>query len=123
MRIEIDPAERALWTGYVRGSVLDQFDGQVWRRAPRPAERLFPAGRREFRIAHSDSSKRLRQSVYLESMDAPVIFGAPRIVHVRIDRPFLETFPDGTVQRAHGDAWRIHYEVISAIEGPGDRRR
>lgn len=115
MRVEIDPADRSAWTGYVRGSVLDEFDGRTWRRAPRPSDRLFPTGWREFRIGHAPAARQLKQSIYLESMESPILFAAPRLVHVKIDRAFLEVSPDGTVQRPHGDAWRIHYEAISAV--------
>jgi hypothetical protein len=114
MRVEVNPADQARWTGYMRGSVLEQFDGRVWRRATRTVDRVYPSGLNEFRLRAPGEGPWLRQSIYLESMDTPVLFAAPHAFVVRIERPFLEVVADGTVQRRQSDAWRIHYEVVSA---------
>ncbi len=115
MRIEISPEDRPLWSGYVRGGALESFDGRTWRRSERPVERVFPTGWQEFQLYRSADGRRLRQSIYLESMDTSTLFGAPHVTNVKIDRPFLELSAEGAVQRPNGDAWRIHYDVISAV--------
>ena len=114
MRVEVAEADRARWTGYMRGSVLDQFDGRLWRRSSRPVERAYPTGLGEFRLRSAGRGAWIRQSIYLESMDTPVLFAAPHAFFLKIERPFLEVTADGTLQRRQSDAWRIHYEATSS---------
>lgn len=114
MRVEVPESDRAHWTGYIRGSVLDEFEDNFWRRASRPLERVYPTGLGEFHLRASGRGAWIRQSIYLESMDTPVLFAASHPFFVRIDRPYLEVGTDGTIQRRQSDAWRIHYDVTSA---------
>jgi len=115
MRVEVAEADRSRWTGYMRGSILDQFDGRIWRRASRPIERAYPTGLGEFRLRPAGRGPWIRQSIYLESMDTPVLFAASHPFFIKIERPYLEVMADGTVQRRQSDAWRIHYEAVSAV--------
>lgn len=116
MRVEISPKDRALWSGYIRGTTLDRFDGRTWKRTSAQSGRIFHT-RGDILIPNleEEPGPRLRQSVYLESMDAPVLFAAPRAQRITIDRPFLDVAPDGTAQRNFSDTWRIHYDVDSFL--------
>lgn len=114
MRIELSKDDLEQWPGYIRGGTLEIFDGKSWKKAPYSPERIFQVARGKIRLpgAHM-SGPRLRQKIYLESMDSPLLFAVSQPVFFHIDRPMLDTFMDGSVQRVAGDAWRIHYEVES----------
>ncbi len=117
MRVELAPEDLRLWTGYLRGRTLDLFDGQTWKKAPARAERVHATRLAEIRLPIFDESPRelLRQVIYLESMDSPVLFMTARPGLVKIERLFLETLADGTVLRGNGDSWRVRYEVNSYL--------
>ncbi len=116
MRIEIDPSDRNLWTGYIRGQSLDEFYNGVWRRTPGQSPmRVFRSHGYEMNLLPNQRhrGRSLHQRVYLESMETPLLFAAPSPVSLTIDRPNVDVFPDGSVQRNSGDTWRIHYEAES----------
>ncbi len=117
MRVEINRDDLKNWPGYIRGGTLEVFDGKTWKRAPYSPERVFQIAHGKIRLpGANESGPRLRQKIYLESMDASLLFAVSRPVFLTIDRPMIDTFADGSIQRIPGDAWRIHYEVESVIQ-------
>ena len=127
MRVELNPDDYPKWIGYLRGSILDKFNGITWQKSTTDLNRLHNNGQNEFivgkRIPNPEAI--VRQSIYLESMESSVLFAAPKAFLYRVDRPFLVQAGDSTIQRPFGDAWRMHYEVESVLEGPyeEDQRR
>lgn len=115
MRVEIAPEDRPRWTGYLRGGTLDQFNGRIWTHSSLAAKSVYAqkGGVVELVSRSLDQKKLLHQTVYLESMDSPILFAAPYPVRFKVNRPFLEVRSDGSVLRGHGDTWRFHYEVDS----------
>jgi transglutaminase-like putative cysteine protease len=116
MRIEIKPADRNLWTGYIRGQALDEFRDGVWRRSSgQSPTRAYRTSGREMNLRPNERhrGRALHQRVYLESMDTPLLFAAPSPVLLSIDRPYVDVFSDGAVQRISGDTWRVRYDVDS----------
>jgi hypothetical protein len=116
MRIEIKERERKKWPGYIRGSTLEIFDGRLWKKAPYTPHRVFRNSQNEVHLPLDDlRGEKIQQTIYLESMDSPILFAAPNASVLKINRPILEVTPDGTFQRVSGDSWRLRYEVISIL--------
>ena len=97
-----------------RGIALDRFDNQSWSRsesiAKEPRMRNerdliqldYPSGRGALSV----------QTVYLEPLDAPILFGLPRIVAVQGNFPVLFRDPYGSVSFSRTPD-RISYKVLS----------
>ncbi len=115
MRVEVEPSKRDLWTGYLRGRALESFDGKIWDNYPSRPEQVFHQRRGKIVLDGRGLTSKtlLRQRIYLESMDSPLLFAQASPVLVEIDRPFLEVGHEGSFQRRRGDAWRLRYEVES----------
>ncbi|MFN0117176.1 MAG: transglutaminaseTgpA domain-containing protein [Elusimicrobiota bacterium] len=116
IRVEMDPHDRPFWTGYLRGTTLDTFNGVTWTRSIQD-ERVVNSGFGNIRLpyAQRQKCKVVHQSIYMESSDSSVLFGLNRPVLFQIDRPFLEVGIDGAVKRSAQDTWRVHYELDSFI--------
>lgn len=123
MRVEIDREQRPLWTGYLRGAVLETFDGRVWSERPGKSERVYSNSRGEIHLPPRAGygGPPVRQRIYLESTDSPVLFAMSRPSVFYMDRPFLLVGDDEAVKRPFGDSWRIHYDVVSHVIPPIDR--
>ncbi|MCG3205372.1 MAG: hypothetical protein KCHDKBKB_02092 [Elusimicrobia bacterium] len=117
MRVAVSPEQKIMWTGYLRGRSLESFDGAVWEKFPMKTERVFRPWSRPVNLPsrEKNSKNQLKQQIYLESMDSPLLFSQSRPTSVDIDRPFLDISHDGSLQRREGDSWRIRYEVESSL--------
>lgn len=117
LRVEMDPSDREQWNGYLRGSTLEFFDGRVWSRGGSKPPEGFYGTRGHFRLPTDPKfdGRPLRVSIYLESMDSPVLFAPPAPVQLWVDRPTLMLGADGSLERWRNDTWRIHYEVESRV--------
>lgn len=115
MRVKINPEDRSDWNGYLRGATLDSFDGREWKRSPWKSKRIVRSFFGDVRLASRIDAvgRRIHQTIYLESVDTPVLFAAPWPVAMKIDQPFVDIFEDLSLQRRPGDSWRLHYEVDS----------
>ena len=120
MRVEISPNQRKHWSGYLRGSVLEKFNGTKWERTGGNFKRIYSNWRGEIHVPINGrlTGKRLKQNIFLESMESPVMFAAPTPIHFKINRPFLVIGDDHTVQRPFGDSWKLQYEVESVVKPP-----
>jgi protein-glutamine gamma-glutamyltransferase len=103
-----------------RGVALDQFTGKAWKKSPM-AER---SERKEnergfFQLGTTEDKYRLTaQTFFLEAVDTPVLFGAPRIVAVQGQLPFLRVDSEGAIQSRSHDQERIVYKVYSDTTEP-----
>jgi protein-glutamine gamma-glutamyltransferase len=104
-----------------RGVALDEFTGKAWKKS-RTAER-FEIRQSEsgfFKLGTTEDRGNLTaQTFYLEPVDTPVLFGAPRILAVQGKLPFLRIDSEGAIQTRTHDQERIAYKVFSDTTEPG----
>ncbi len=99
MRVRVEGGDRMARLRW-RGVALDWFDGRGWMRSS-PRARLVPKGDHDlFQLGTIDSLHRLTtQTVFLEPIDTPALFVAPRVVAVQGALPFVRLDADGTFRR------------------------
>ena len=106
-----------------RGVALDTFDGQYWSRS-KPALRE-PKLKNDRDLIQVDTAKRQEgltlQTVYLEPLDAPVIFGLYRMIGIQGNFALLyRDFNGGITFQRTGE--RVSYKVISDTATPDEER-
>ena len=103
-----------------RGVALDSFTGKAWKKSA-VAERLEKkeSDTGLFQIGTTASLAQLTlQSFFMEPVDTPVLFGAPRVVAVRGNLPFVRVDSEGAVQTRSHDQERVVYRVYSDTTEP-----
>lgn len=122
MRIRLDGTTGEQSNLYWRGLALDTFDGQSWMRS-NPAKEIFVKGDRELiplDLATSRDSL-ATQTVYLEPLDTPVLFGLPRAVGIQTGLPIIYKDSDGGISSQHTSE-RISYRIFSDRTLPSAER-
>ena len=103
-----------------RGIALDEFTGKAWKKSA-VAER-FQTKESEtgfFKIGTTEDISRLTaQTFFVEPVDTPVVFGAPRILAVQGRLPFVRVDAEGAVQTRPHDQERLVYKVYSDTNEP-----
>jgi len=103
-----------------RGVALDEFTGRGWIKS-------FDARRFEdktddrgfFKLGTTEDVARLTsQTFFIEPIDTPVLFGAPRIVAVQGRLPFLRVDSEGSIQTRPHDQDKVVYKVYSDTATP-----
>src|SRR6266581_3375975 len=103
-----------------RGVALDEFTGKAWRKSAQ-AERFekkesdrgfFPIGTTE------DLGRLTTQTFFLEPVDTPVLFGAPRPVAVQGKLPYVRIDAEGAMQTRPHEQERVDYRVYSDTTQP-----
>jgi transglutaminase-like putative cysteine protease len=104
-----------------RGIALDQFTGRGWIKSV--AARRFEDKTDEqgfFKLGTTQDVSRLTaQTFFLEPIDTPVLFGAPRVLAVQGRLPFVRIDSEGAIQTRPHDQERIVYKVYSDTSSPG----
>jgi len=98
-----------------RGVALDHFTGRAWKKSP-VAERFEKkeSDRGFFQMGTTADVQRLTtQTFFLEGVDTPVLFGAPRVVAVQGRLPFVRVDSEGSIQTRSHDQERVVYKVYS----------
>ena len=119
MRVRIengDPPRGLRW----RGVALDEFTGVSWRKS-QEARRPEPVTERAgfFQLGTTESIHRLTtQTFFLEPLESPVLFAAPRVVAVQGDLPFVRLDAEGSIQSRRHDFERLMYKAISDTDEP-----
>ena len=122
MRVRVEsaptiPANGLRW----RGVALDEFTGKGWKKSLGP-------GRSEkkesdsgfFKLGTTEDLSRLTtQTFFVEPVDTPVLFGAPRIVAVQGKLPFVRVDSEMSVQTRPHDQERMVYRIFSDTSEPG----
>jgi protein-glutamine gamma-glutamyltransferase len=123
MRVEMSLADKDMWDGYLKGSTLDVFDGENWKKSSTQGVQIFRSGRETISIPFRKrvEGRLIHYGVFLESMDSPLLFAAAIPIRLKIDRPYLVLGRDFSVSRTNGDTWRLHYEVDSML--PLEKKR
>ena len=103
-----------------RGVALDEFTGRIWRKSSeaRRLEQKTPE-RGFFRLGTTQALHRLTtQTVFLESLDSNVLFGAPRIVALQGEFPYVRIDREGAIQARPHPIDRVMYKVVSDTTKP-----
>jgi transglutaminase-like putative cysteine protease len=114
----LDPTPRELrW----RGVALDEFTGKAWKKSAqaRQNDPVTDRGGGLYQFGTARALDRLtRQTFFLEPLESPVLFAAPRIVGVQGDLPFVRIDAEGSVQSRRREFERIMYTAISDTNEP-----
>ncbi len=119
MRVRLEDAEPPPGLRW-RGVALDEFTGVGWRKSAE-ARRGEAANEKSgfFQIGTTEAVHRLTtQTFFLEPLQSAVLFGAPRVVAIQGDLPFVRVDGDGGLQSRRHDFERIMYKAISDMEDP-----
>src|SRR5580765_5760442 len=103
-----------------RGVALDEFTGKAWKKSRKAASFEDQKDDRGFfKIGTTEDRDRLtEQTFFLEPVDTPVLFGAPRILAVRAKLPFVRVDAEGALQTRPHDQERLAYKVFSDTTEP-----
>jgi transglutaminase-like putative cysteine protease len=99
---------------------LDEFTGRAWKKSA-AAERFEKkeSDRGFFQLGTTEDVQRLTtQTFFLEGVDTPVLFGAPRVVAVQGRLPFVRIDSEGGIQTRPHDQERVVYKVYSDTTEP-----
>jgi transglutaminase-like putative cysteine protease len=119
MRVRVDdpePPQGLRW----RGVALDEFTGKGWKKS-RDARSSVPANERTgfFQTGTTEALHRLTsQTFFLEPLETPVLFGAPRVIAIQGDLPFVRVDGEGSLQSRRHDYERLMYKAISDTDEP-----
>jgi protein-glutamine gamma-glutamyltransferase len=103
-----------------RGVALDEFTGNGWKKSIE-ARQTEPATERGglFQVGTAEAVHRLTsQTFFLEPLDSPVLFAAPRVVALQGDLPLIRVDGEGSVQSRRREFERIMYKAISDRNEP-----
>lgn len=119
MRVRVEnaqPTRELRW----RGVALDEFTGIGWRKSPQARQLdLIPERGGFFKVDTTEALHRLTtQTFFLEPLESPVLFAAPRVVALQGDLPFVRVDEEGSVQSRRRDFDRIMYKALSDTTEP-----
>jgi transglutaminase-like putative cysteine protease len=105
-----------------RGVALDEFTGRAWRKSPearRPVELKNERG--FYQLGTTESLHRLTaQTIFLEAIESPVLFAAPRPVAIQGDFSAVRMDAEGSVQARRRQFERVVYKALSDTTGPDE---
>jgi transglutaminase-like putative cysteine protease len=106
----------------LRGVALDQFNGRGWVKsidARKFEDKIDERG--FFKLGTTaDVSRLTMQTVFLEPIDTPVLFGAPRVVALQGRLPFVRLDAEGAIQTRPHDDEKVVYQVYSDMTVPAE---
>jgi protein-glutamine gamma-glutamyltransferase len=103
-----------------RGVALDQFNGHEWQRTSRESA-YVPANseRNFFQLGTTEGLHRLTtQTFFVEPIDTPVLFAAPRAVALQGALPYVRKDREDALTTRRHDLERISYIARSDTEEP-----
>jgi transglutaminase-like putative cysteine protease len=103
-----------------RGVALDQFTGRGWIKSIEASRFQDKTDERGFfKLGTTEDVRRLTaQTFFLEPIDTPVLFGAPRVVAVQGQLPFVRIDSEGAIQTRPHEQEKIFYKVYSDTASP-----
>lgn len=103
-----------------RGVALDLFDGRNWSRSKKASSMLQPANERGlFQLGTTEDLQRLTiQTFFVEPIDTPVLFAAPRVVALQSAFSVIQRDSEGSLTGASHEQGRISYRVYSDTTEP-----
>lgn len=123
MRVRVDDNSMVRGDTHWRGIALDTFDNRSWKKSTRVARQQFSKGDREIIQVDSASGRDnlTVQTVYLEPLDSPVLFGLSRIVGLEGDFQSVNRDSEGSITVPRGGD-RINYRAVSDRTFPSPER-
>lgn len=105
-----------------RGVALDYFDGRGWQRTSgKNSLEQFGNPRGFFQVGTTEGLDRLTtQTFYVEPIDTPVLFAAPRVVALQGAIPYLSSDSEGALTTRPHFQERISYKVYSDTSEPDE---
>ncbi|MEP6743582.1 MAG: transglutaminaseTgpA domain-containing protein [bacterium] len=103
-----------------RGVALDEFTGYGWRKSA-TARHTDPLtnDRGFYQLGTTESLHRLTtQTIFLEPIESPVLFAAPRPVAIQGDFSFVRMDGEGSVQARRREFERVVYKALSDTTSP-----
>lgn len=123
MRVRVEDAQPAgsrklRW----RGVALDFFNGRGWQRTSERFSLERPSNERGFfQLGTTEDLQRLTtQTFYVEPIDTPVLFAAPRVVAVQGAIPYLRRDAEDALSTRPHYQERISYKAYSDTEEPDE---
>ena len=106
---------------YFRGAVLDSFDNKTWSRSKNPPMSVIVRDGREILPIQPVPERRnfTKQTMIVEPMDIPMIFGVPRIVALQAGFQFINRDAYGSLRHKNGFE-RVTYTVYSDRSTPAE---
>jgi transglutaminase-like putative cysteine protease len=119
VRVEDSLAERNRSLRW-RGVALDLFNGSGWQRSTRETQYVEPKSESHiFQLGTTQGLHRLTtQTFFIEPIDTPVIFAAPRAVAVQGPLPYLRQDGEGALSTRAHTLERITYKAHSDTTEP-----
>src|SRR5205085_5699112 len=103
-----------------RGIALDEFTGQAWKKssfAERAEKKESDSG--FFKLGTIEDLNRVTtQTFFVEPVDTPALFVAPRVLAIQGALPFVRVDSEGSLQTRPHDQERLVYKVYSDITEP-----
>ena len=121
MRVRVEDQDAAAHRQNLRwrGVALDQFTGRAWSRTPGGAEAVPARERNFYPLGTTEHLSRLTaQTFFLEPIDTPVLFAAPRAVAVQGALPFVRRDREGALTTAMHPQERLSYRAFSDTVEP-----
>ena len=106
---------------YFRGAVLDSFDNKTWSRAKNPPMTVIVKDGREITPIQPVPERRnfTKQTLIVEPMDIPMVFGVPRIVGLQAAFQYVNRDAYGSLRHRNGFE-RVTYTVYSDRSTPAE---
>jgi transglutaminase-like putative cysteine protease len=121
MRVRVENAqqERARNLRW-RGVALDQFDGLRWQKSRTANQDLLPINDKGFfQLGTTEGLHRLTtQTFFVEPIDTPVLFAAPRVVALQAQLPYVRLDRESALSTHPHSQDRLSYKVYSDTEEP-----
>jgi len=119
MRVELPDFEKGLGSIYIRGTVLDSFNGVSWKRE---GSKLEAVNKEDNDFVISKGAKHLvRQEVILDPLDSRVVFGMEKVVRLSGRFQTLLTDSYKTVYLPVNPSSRFQYTVYSDTRVPNGK--
>ena len=126
MRVRVEgPAEARRQGLRWRGVALDYFDGRRWHQTSKdaPPQTVLPNENNLFALGTTEDLRRVTtQTFFVEPLDTPVLFAAPRVVALQGSLPYVRRdAQDALTSRQHTQE-RVSYTVYSDTFEPDPAR-
>ena len=121
MRVRVDDPQADRNRGLRwRGVALDEFNGRGWHRSRgKISYEQTDSERNFFQLGTIDSLHRITtQTFFLEPLDTPVLFAAPRAVALQGTFPYVRRDMEGSLSTRPHDLERITYKAYSDTTEP-----
>lgn len=115
MRVKIDGGAPPNFANFKwRGVALDIFDKKIWRRSRGQIKTFGPSEDNLYKLAtESGNNRTILQTIYLEPLDTPTLFGLPRMMGIKGNFESISSDHNEAITAGRTEPERISYKVIS----------